>query len=156
MIAQIILIAWATAAAGIDARRHRLPNWLTLGGLIAGALYALATGASPLGGDLSDAMFAAAIAFLLLFPMHLAGWMGAGDVKLFAAMGMLGGSKVLLPALVIGSIVSGIAALALAMLKKGRVPADAPGKRPLPYGVGLALGFAVSVLDVLPAMAWKW
>jgi hypothetical protein len=28
-----------------------------------------------------------------------------------------------------------------------------PGKLPLPYGVGLAAGFAASVLDLLPA--WK-
>jgi prepilin peptidase CpaA len=155
MIERIILVAWATVAAGIDARHRRLPNWLTLGGLTAGALYALVTGTSLLGGNLSNAMFAAAIAFLLLFPMYLAGWMGAGDVKLFAAMGMLGGSKVLLPTLVIGSIVSGIGALVLVMLKKRLVPADAPGKRPLPYGVGLALGFAVSVLDIVPILAWK-
>jgi prepilin peptidase CpaA len=101
-------------------------------------------------------MFAAAIAFLLFFPMYLAGWMGAGDVKLFAAMGMLGGSKVLLPTLLIASIVAGIGALALLRLnRKNSGAAEMPAKRPLPYGIGLALGFAVSVLDVLPAMAWR-
>ncbi len=155
MIAQIILIAWATAAAVIDARHRRLPNWLTLGGLLGGCLYALVTGTSLLGANSGNALFAAAIASLLLLPAYLAGWMGAGDVKLFAAMGMLGGGKVLLPALVIGSMVTGIMALMLLALRKVPVPVDAPGKRPLPYGAGLAVGFSLAVLDMVPALAWK-
>jgi len=149
MIAQIILIAWATTAAGFDARYHRLPNWLTLGGLAAGALYALVHGTSLLGGNPLHALASAAIGFLALFPAYLAGWMGAGDVKLFAAMGMLAGGTVLLPALVVGSIISGLGALALLMLNKGHVQ----GKRPLPFGVGLAVGFALAVLDVIPILA---
>jgi prepilin peptidase CpaA len=155
MIERIVLLAWAAVAAVSDARDHRLPNWLTLGGFAVGAAYALVTGVSLLGGDTANAMFAAAIAFLLFFPMYLAGWMGAGDVKLFAAMGMLGGSKILLPTLLIASIVAGIGALVLLGLKRKNEAAEVPAKRPLPYGVGLALGFAVSVLDVFPAMAWK-
>jgi prepilin peptidase CpaA len=150
-IERIILLAWATIAAVFDARDRRLPNWLTLGGFVVGAIYALVTGVSLLGGNTANAMFAAAIAFLLFFPMYLAGWMGAGDVKLFAAMGMLGGSKVLLPTLLIAGIVAGIGALVLLGLNRKKATA----KRPVPYGVGLALGFAVSVLDVLPAMAWR-
>lgn len=155
MVERIILVAWAAAAAGFDARYHRLPNWLTLGGLAGGCLYALITGTSLLGGNLPDSLFAAVIGFLLLFPAYLAGWMGAGDVKLFTAMGMLGGGKILLSALVIGSIVSGMVALVFIMLAKRPVPAGAPRKRPIPYGVGLALGFAVSVMDILPMLAWK-
>lgn len=155
MIAQIILIAWAAVAAGIDARYRRLPNWLTLGGLVVGGLYALVAGTSLLGGNSANAMLAAAIGFLVLLPAYLAGWMGAGDVKLFAAMGILGGGKVLLPTLVIGSIITGIGALVFIMLKKRLAPADVPNKRPLPFGVGLALGFALSVLDLFPMLDWK-
>ncbi len=151
MIGRLILVAWATAAAGFDARQRRLPNWLTLGGLVGGALYALVNGASLLGDDPVNALLSAAIGFLALFPAYLAGWMGAGDVKLFAAMGMLGGGKVLLPTLLVGSLISGGLAVALIMLNKGRVP----GKRPLPFGVGLALGFVLSVLELLPMLAWK-
>lgn len=155
MIVQIVLIAWAIAAAGFDASRRRLPNWLTLGGLLGGALYALASGTSLLGGDAANAMLATVIAFLLLLPAYLAGWMGAGDVKLFAAMGMLGGGKVLLPTLLVGSIVGGIGALLFLAFRKKRSATGVPGKRPLPFGVGLALGFALSVLDIFPALAWK-
>ncbi len=151
MIARIILIAWATTAAGFDVRYHRLPNWLTLGGLAAGALYALVHGTSLLGGNPLHALASAAIGFLALFPAYLAGWMGAGDVKLFAAMGMLGGGTVLLPALVVGSIISGLGALALLMLNNGHVR----GKRPMPFGVGLAVGFALAVLDVIPILPWE-
>lgn len=156
MIERLILVAWATAAAGFDARYHRLPNWLTLGGLMVGALYALVQGTSLLGGDPVYALLSAAIGFLALFPAYLAGWMGAGDVKLFAAMGMLGGGKILLPTLVIGSLVTGIGALVFIMLKKKRlVPVGVPNKRPLPFGVGLAVGFALSVLDMIPILDWK-
>jgi prepilin peptidase CpaA len=155
MIVQIVLIAWATTAAAFDASRRRLPNWLTLGGLLGGALYALTSGTSLLGGDAANAMFATVIAFLLLLPAYLAGWMGAGDVKLFAAMGMLGGGQVLLPTLLVGSIVGGIGALLILVSRKKRSATEVPGKRPLPFGVGLALGFALSVLDMLPALAWK-
>ena len=151
MVERLILIAWATTAAGFDARYHRLPNWLTLGGLVAGALYALVYGTSLLGGNPLHALASAAIGFLALFPAYLAGWMGAGDVKLFAAMGMLGGGTVLLPALLVGSIISGLGALALLMLNKGQVQ----GKRPMPFGVGLAVGFALAVLDVIPIFPWE-
>lgn len=154
MIAQLILVAWATAAAGFDARHHRLPNWLTLGGLMGGGLYALATGTSVLGGNPANALLAATIGFLVLFPAYLAGWMGAGDVKLFAAMGMLGGGKILLPTLVIASLVAGIGALVLIMINKARNGAVAREKRPLPFGVGLAAGFALAVLDILPGLSW--
>jgi prepilin peptidase CpaA len=151
MIERLVLVAWATAAAGFDARQRRLPNWLTLGGLLGGALYVLVNGTSVSGGDPFNALLAAAIGFVALFPAYLAGWMGAGDVKLFAAMGMLAGGSVLLPTLLAGCIITGIGALALIMRNKGLVPA----KRPLPFGVGLALGFSLSVLDVLPILAWK-
>jgi prepilin peptidase CpaA len=155
MVAQVILIVWAAVAAAIDVRYRRLPNWLTLGGLLAGGLYALVTGTSMLGGNPANAMFAAAIGFLALFPAYLAGWMGAGDVKLFAAMGILGGGKVLLPTLVIGSLVTGIGALVFIVLKNKLALVNVPTKRPLPFGVGLALGFALSVLDIFPMLDWK-
>ncbi|HET7833925.1 MAG TPA: prepilin peptidase [Gallionella sp.] len=151
MIERIILVLWALAAAGYDARRRRLPNWLTLGGLAVGAVYAFLTGTSLLGGDAVSALLAAVVGLAALFPAYLAGWMGAGDVKLFAAMGMLGGGKVLLPTLLAGSLITGFGALVLIWLNRGIVPR----KRLLPFGVGLAAGFVLSVLDLLPILAWK-
>lgn len=156
MAAHLILVAWATAAAGIDARYRRLPNWLTLGGLMVGGLYALLTGAALLGGDPTSALLAAAIGFLVLFPAYLAGWMGAGDVKLLAAMGMLGGSGILLPTLLTGCIITGALALALIITNrlKVAVPPGERARRPLPFGAGLAVGFAMCVLGVPQGLAW--
>jgi prepilin peptidase CpaA len=151
MVERIVLIAWAATAAGFDARHRRLPNWLTLGGLVVGALYALACGTSLLGSDAVRALLSAVIGFAVLFPAYLAGWMGAGDVKLFAAMGMLGGSKVMLPALLAGSLIAGLGALALVALNKRH----ASGKRPVPFGIGLAAGFILAVLDLVPALDWR-
>ncbi len=151
MIERLLLVVWATAAAGFDVRHHRLPNWLTLGGLAVGALYALVCRTSLLGGDAVHALLAAVIGFAALFPAYLAGWMGAGDVKLFAAMGMLGGSKVMLPALIAGGLIAGLGALTLMALHKGHVP----GKRPVPFGVGLVVGFVLAVLDLAPTLGWR-
>ncbi len=151
MVERIVLIVWATVAAGIDARRRRLPNWLTLGGLAVGAIYALVYGTSLLGGDAVHALLSAVIGFAALFPLYLAGWMGAGDVKLFAAMGMLGGDKVMLPALLAGSVIAGLGALVFIALKRG----CARGERPVPFGIGLAVGFVLAVLDLFPMFAWE-
>jgi len=151
MIERLVLVVWALVAAGYDVHQRRLPNWLTLGGLLTGTVYVLINGATLLGETAANALLSATIGFLALFPAYLAGWMGAGDVKLFAAMGMLGGGKVLLPTLLAGSIISGIGALALLLLNRGRSQA----KRPLPFGVGLSLGFVLSLLELLPILIWK-
>ncbi len=151
MVERLVLIAWATVAGGVDARCRRLPNWLTLGGLAVGALYALVCGTSILGGNAIHALLSAVIGFAALFPLYLAGWMGAGDVKLFAAMGMLGGGKVMLPALLVGSLIAGLGALVLIALKRGH----ARGERPVPFGIGLAVGFVLAVLDLFPTFAWR-
>jgi prepilin peptidase CpaA len=133
------MIAWAATAALYDWRWRRLPNWLTLGGLVLGMAWAwLADDPVPAGGLVSNGL-AAGMALLALLLPYLAGWLGAGDVKLYAAMGFLGGSAVLGPTLLTACIVAGIGALAI-LLREGRQR----GRR-LPFGVGLAMGFILSV-----------
>jgi prepilin peptidase CpaA len=133
------MIAWAATAALYDWRWRRLPNWLTLGGLVLGVAWASLAGDAVPAGELARNGVAAGMALLtLLFP-YLAGWLGAGDVKLYAAMGFLGGSAVLGPTLLTACIVAGIGALVI-LLREGH----RRGRR-LPFGVGLALGFILSV-----------
>lgn len=130
------MIAWAASAALYDWRWRRLPNWLTLGGLAVGAAWAaVADGAAALAGG----GLAAALALIALLPPYFAGWLGAGDVKLYAAMGLLGGSAVLLPTLLTACLVAGLGALVV-LLREG----CRQGRR-LPFGIGLALGFILSV-----------
>lgn len=162
-------MSWAVVAAIFDWRYRRLPNWLTLGAFAAGAGYILITGAAPLGGEPMMNWLAAGVAFGVLFPVYLTHWMGAGDVKLFAAMGLLGGGKVLLPTFVVASLLlGGWALIRLAFMEDffpGRENRDArpthDGKqrepvRAIPFGVGLSVGFVLSVLGLLPSLPLPW
>ena len=83
----VVLETMVVAAALIDWRTSRLPNWLTIGGLGAG----LALGALPGGIGLADATLGAASALALLLPLWLLRATGAGDVKLLAAAGAFTG-----------------------------------------------------------------
>jgi Flp pilus assembly protein, protease CpaA len=156
LLAQVLLVLWAGVAAAYDWRFQRLPNWLTLGGLAAGAAYLLLAGAAPLGGDPLRNWMSAGVALLVLLPPYVFRWMGAGDVKFFLAMGLLGGAKVLLPAFLFGSLLTGMWALAVVIASRTapywvswKLTARllvAPTR--LPFGVGMAVGFALSVLDI--------
>lgn len=105
------------ASATLDLRTRRVPNWLTLGiaalgiALAAAHLVRLGTGAA-LGGF--------ALGLLLMLPGHLIGKTGAGDVKLFAAIGTLLGPKLILIAFVYTAIAGGVLAVAIAV-RRGRL-----------------------------------
>lgn len=74
-------VAWC------DGRWRRIPNHDVLLLAVLGAL-AAAVNASPFGLSLAQAMVGAAVGLLALLPFYLLHWMGAGDVKLAAALGM--------------------------------------------------------------------
>lgn len=165
-------MSWAVVAAIFDWRYRRLPNWLTLGGFAVGAAYILITGAAPLGGDSLRNWLAAGVAFGVLFPAYLFHWMGAGDVKLFAAMGLLGGGKVLLPTFLVASLLVGGWALIRILFAGELAPFSPPCEntggrrgdddkkqepvRAIPFGVGLSVGFVLSVLGMLPPLPLPW
>lgn len=84
----VLFLAAATPLlVEVDAREHRLPNWLVVPAIVIGlasaALQWATTGVLPLVPLLSGAAYPA---FLLL--LALLGGMGAGDVKLAAALGL--------------------------------------------------------------------
>jgi len=99
-----------------DVRYHRIPNWLTLPAIMAGVVYhAYAGGIGGLTGSLLG-MF---LGFAVFVGFYLAGGMGAGDVKLMAAVGaFLGPQKVLFAALYT-VIAGGIYAIFLFTTHKG-------------------------------------
>ena len=71
-----------------DLFTKKVPNWLTIPGLVAGViahfiLLGLEAGLWSLA--------AAAVPFLVLWPVWVVGWAGAGDVKLLMAVGAVGG-----------------------------------------------------------------
>jgi prepilin peptidase CpaA len=84
LLATVALLSAIAAAS--DLRARRIPNWLTLSGVLAGfGLNAMLLGWS----GLSASGLGLALAFALYFPLYLLRGMGAGDVKLMAALGSL-------------------------------------------------------------------
>ena len=108
-------------AAVIDIRSRRIPNWLTLSGIIVGfALNPVLAYPFPLEG-LKNAALGMLFAFAVYFVLYLIRAMGAGDVKLMAAVGaILASPAIWFRFFIVVALVGGIFALALT-LAKGRL-----------------------------------
>ena len=115
-ISYITLFALLSAAAWIDMRQHRIPNLISLGGAMAGLL--LNTGLYGLDGLLAG-LGGMSLAFLIMLPFYLLRGMGAGDVKLMAAVGAFIGPHQILLAVGLTLGAGGIAGLAMLVLHGG-------------------------------------
>ena len=106
-----IALAISTVACATDLRSRRIPNWLTFGAAVAGGVSQWAThGVAGLGAASLGWLTGCALFFV---PFALGG-MGAGDVKLVAALGAwLGPSDALRLALYTGAA-GGVLALVVA------------------------------------------
>jgi prepilin peptidase CpaA len=87
-------VAASAIAAIVDYRTGLIPNWLTLGGIVAGVVGHLVHGWAMQGvrTGLVEAAFAIVGAlFCSLAPavLYVKGGMGGGDLKLYAAIGAL-------------------------------------------------------------------
>ena len=116
-----ILVAAVAGSGGvsavIDLRTRRVPNPLTLGVAVIGvALAAL----QLTGVSLTGALAGLAVGLLLMLPGHVLGATGAGDVKLFAAIGTLLGPTRIGVAFVYTASVGGLLAIAVAA-RRGRL-----------------------------------
>ena len=83
-VATLTLLVLLAAAAVADARTRRIPNRLTLAGILLGLLLAI-TGGGP--AAFASALAGSGAAFAAFFVLYALGGMGAGDVKLVAAAG---------------------------------------------------------------------
>ena len=111
---QLALAAVVIAAAVSDLKRGRIPNWIT----VPGATLGLAL--QSYHGGLQGAIFSlagAAMGLGIFMVLYLAGGMGAGDVKLFGAVGALVGPQALVWVFIFTGLLGGVAALALAMAR---------------------------------------
>jgi prepilin peptidase CpaA len=110
-IFQELAVTVAVIAAAWDLKTRRIPNTLTLGApAVAVALNAYVGGWSAAG--LSIAGWAVGLS--LFFPMFALGGMGAGDVKLLAAVGAFVGPLAVVWVALFTSIAGGIIALVVA------------------------------------------
>ena len=161
------LLLLLAAAAVVDWRTLRIPNWLTVPGMLYGLLYN-ATSDTSIGSGLAFAAGGLAVGMGILLPLYLMRVLGAGDVKLAGAIGAFLGAAATLKALLIVFIVGGIAALLYAAVRgalgrlsqnlrfvvtalvlptpgafRSGVLGGAPSVGKLAYGVSIAVGTAV-------------
>lgn len=157
---QITALAVLLAAAVYtDLREHRIPNSVTVPGLLVGLLLdALAEGGFP-----GSAFAGAGLALLVSLPLVALGGVGAGDAKLLTAVGAFVGPGGLLSVLVYGGLAGGVLALAntirrgailgvmlnlknliiswATLGRRGhRIRLDSPGAQSVPYAVAIAAG----------------
>lgn len=105
-----ILLLLLLAAAVNDVRSFRIPNALTVPGMLLGLLIGAVDSPSAWSG-LLDSMAGLAVGLLCLIPLHVLRVMGAGDVKLMAAAGAFLGFPAILPAIFFVVFTGGILAV---------------------------------------------
>jgi prepilin peptidase CpaA len=163
-IMKILLLApMAAFIMYYDVRYRRIPNVLVLGTLIGGL--AINTSFGGFAGALSS-VEGFVIAFIPMFMIHLFGAMGAGDVKLFGAVGAVVGAS-MVPMTFVVVVMLGAAIAVCTMMRSGTVfstlhgvlriivgimpgwemprfaiPADR--RYTIPYGVAIMLGSLIA------------
>lgn len=115
-----ILACQLGLAVGYDISSRRIPNWLTVTGLLAGMGI---SSLIPSGIGLGSSLLGAATGFAVLLPLYLLRAMGAGDVKLLAAVGAFLGPLPVLGAALLTFVSGGALSLTVAIFSKslGRV-----------------------------------
>lgn len=107
--------AGGASSTAIDLYTRRIPNALTCATAAVGITFA-AFGAGSL--TLSQAIAGFAVGFLVMLPGHVVGATGAGDVKLFAALGTLLGPRGTLLAFFYTAVAGGVLAVAVALQRR--------------------------------------
>jgi prepilin peptidase CpaA len=116
---EAVLIALVLCAAVYDVRYRRIPNWLTVAGVLVGlALNGFLDQGRP--GLFVSSLLGLAIAFAVYFVLYALRAMGAGDVKLMAAVGAIVGWPNWFGIFIVTAILGGIMALIL-VVARGRV-----------------------------------
>jgi prepilin peptidase CpaA len=107
-VTALMFIPLAIVITYMDVRYRRIPNKLVLVALVGGlALNTIFDGTHGLLLSLGGL----ALAFGLMFFLHVFGTMGAGDVKLFAAIGSIVGASMVLPTLLVVALTGGLLAI---------------------------------------------
>ncbi|KPX02223.1 Prepilin type IV endopeptidase [Pseudomonas savastanoi] len=114
MMKLFLLLVWFVICAEQDARRKHISNGLTLGATALAAAWLAGTGTSWLGAPPLEAALTLALALGLTLPGYALGKLGAGDVKLMAALALASDSVYLLCTF----IGAGIAALTWVLLAR--------------------------------------
>jgi prepilin peptidase CpaA len=168
IVIETVLIPLTILITYYDTRYRRIPNAFVLGTLISGlAANTIISGWAGLGNSLLGCLFA----FGLMLAVRFFTGLGAGDVKLFGAIGALIGAQHILQTFFLVVLLGGLLAV-FAMLRAGRVRQTLigvyqiligllPGGRlpsrdtfsrsgvTIPYGVAITCGSVMSVFGAL-------
>lgn len=154
-----ILVAVMLAASVWDVRERRIPNILTIGGIIVALLIRAVPGGYPLLGGVAGI----GVALLIAVPLFALGGIGGGDAKLLAAAGAFLGPTDLVWAFLATGIVGGLLGIVTAARNGGLLPLlvntkdmmlhaltlgragrgrslRTPGAVNAPYGLAIAIG----------------
>jgi prepilin peptidase CpaA len=168
----LVALLFAVAAAIIDVQHRRIPNWLTYPGILIGlALRGALFGWKGVLSAAEGCLLAGGIMFLF----YAVRAMGAGDVKIMAALGSLVGPRYVVSVLLATAIFGGVLAIVYAIYR-GRIGStlknvgsvlrfhawaglqahpdlnlDNPATLRMPYGLAIALGMLYTFL----AMWWR-
>ena len=112
------LLLWLTTITVMDLRIRKVRNWMVLLGLSVG-LVAIAVGVQPFQVSIWNGLGGMLLAFAALLPFYALRWMGAGDVKFAAVMGLwFGLSPNLLIIWVGGSLLAGVHGLLVVLWRR--------------------------------------
>jgi prepilin peptidase CpaA len=114
LVRTLAVLLVVSVAVAFDVRTRRIPNALTFGAAAAAVCFAFFhAGVSGMTSALAGWMLGAA----LFFPFFALGGMGAGDVKLLAALGAWLGPIDAVYLAVFSSLAGGVAALVVSVLR---------------------------------------
>lgn len=134
----LVLVPLAAAITYYDVRFRRIPNRIVLATLTAGLLLNYLAGG---WGGLGTSVAGFALGFVLMFVFHVLSVTGAGDVKLFAAIGAVIGVQFVLPTLLAVAALSALIA-GCTMLRRAR---DHHHRATVPYGVAITIGSLIPI-----------
>jgi len=167
-MAEATALVIGALACATDLRAARIPNILTFGSILAGVLFHLL---APGGSGAAAAALGMLAGLLVFFPIFALGALGAGDVKLMAALGTWIGWQPVIYVALYGAVAGGVLAVIIAMwqgyLRKALQNITAlvrywslVGIKPLPEltleaGAGLRLPYALPILVGLVVTLWQ-
>jgi prepilin peptidase CpaA len=152
----IMFIPMSILIVFMDVRYRRIPNELVLIAFIGGLTLNTIFGGSH---GLMISLGGSALAFGLMFFLHAFGTLGAGDVKLFAAIGAINGVYLVLPTLLVVAIIGGLFAigkmiyarrtvttlLGVSQFFYGLLPGQRVPRFEVPTDQGITLPYAVPI-----------
>jgi prepilin peptidase CpaA len=158
-VADVVITAFVAAAAWCDATTHRIPNQITVAGLVAALILRAGLGVDAV----IHGLIGVCLTLLVSLVLYVLRAIGGGDVKLLVGVGAFLGSSEILGAMALIAVLGAAFAL-LSVIRRGLLPLlifntldlakswrslgqagqarklESPGALTVPYGIPIAVG----------------